>query len=118
MTTHARLQFNASARPPQFPSTMQNKKLVDLMDKFRAQLGAQVNAFTAQAVKVDEWDRSLIKQRDRALQLHESTLRLKQACPLPSPHWAHGAFSFTLDGTSPGCGRSERGAGDHSAAPG
>jgi len=57
---------------------MQNKKLVDLMDKFRAQLGAQVNAFTAQAVKVDEWDRSLIKQRDRALQLHESTLRLKQ----------------------------------------
>lgn len=57
---------------------MQNKKLVDLMDGFRSRLGAQVNAFSAQAVKVDQWDRALIKQRDRALQLHETTVRIKQ----------------------------------------
>jgi len=41
-------------------------------------LHSQVNAFTAQATRVERWDRQIIEQRDRALQLHETTTRLKQ----------------------------------------
>ena len=59
--------------PASFPSQLQNKKLVDLMDGFRTRLGGQVNLFSKQAAKVDAWDRQLVKERDRALQLHETT---------------------------------------------
>ena len=48
------------------------------MDDFRIKLAEQVNKFTTQALEVDERDRQLIQQRDRALKLDETTRRLKQ----------------------------------------
>jgi len=48
------------------------------MDDFTKKLGEQVNTFTKQAVKVDQWDRQTIEQRDRALQLHQASTSLKQ----------------------------------------
>uniref|UniRef100_A0A7S3BT10 Nucleoporin NSP1-like C-terminal domain-containing protein n=1 Tax=Haptolina ericina TaxID=156174 RepID=A0A7S3BT10_9EUKA len=48
------------------------------MDHFHTKLGEQVNSFTKQAGEIDKWDRALIQQRDRALQLHDTTTRLQQ----------------------------------------
>ena len=63
------------------------------MDDFRIKLAEQVNKFTTQALEVDERDRQLIQQRDRALKLDETSRRLKQNAtarshpPLtPTPH--------------------------------
>ena len=60
------------------PLPSAGKKLLDIMDDFRIKLAEQVNKFTTQALEVDERDRQLIQQRDRALKLNETTLRLKQ----------------------------------------
>ena len=60
------------------PLPSAGKKLLDIMDDFRIKLAEQVNKFTTQALEVDERDRQLIQQRDRALKLDETTRRLKQ----------------------------------------
>jgi len=64
--------------PASLPSRLHGKKLLDIMDDFRIKLAEQVNKFTTQALQVDERDRQLIQQRDRALKLDETTRRLKQ----------------------------------------
>ena len=48
------------------------------MNDFRMQLSGQVTKFVKQARAVDQMDRELIVQRDRALRLAVSTKRLKQ----------------------------------------
>ena len=70
----------AAAKNPDFlaHSRLHNKKLLDIMDDFRLRLGDQVNTFTQQALEVDERDRQLIQERDRVLQLTDTTQRLKQ----------------------------------------
>jgi len=70
----------AGAKNPDFlaHSRLHNKKLLDIMDDFRLRLGEQVNTFTQQALEVDERDRQLIQERDRVLQLTDTTQRLKQ----------------------------------------
>jgi len=70
----------AAAKPAaaKLPSLLAGKKLIDIMELFRGQVGEQVTKFAAQAREVDAWDRKTLEQRDRALALHETTERLKQ----------------------------------------
>merc|ERR1712228_791925 len=42
-------------------------------------MGDQVNTFTSQALLVDKWDRRMIEDRDRAIELQSTSSRLKQA---------------------------------------
>jgi len=60
-----------------FASALRGKKLADAMGEFRLSLGTQVNRFVEQARLVDQVDRQLVLQRDRALRLDLATQRLK-----------------------------------------
>ena len=60
------------AAPASLGTRLHGKKLLDIMDDFRIRLAEQVNKFTTQALEVDERDRQLIAQRDKALQLGDT----------------------------------------------
>ena len=68
----------APVAPASFPSALSGKKLADTMDEFRVKLGAQVNRFVAQAREVDQLDRELVVQRDRALKLQLTSSKLRK----------------------------------------
>ena len=48
------------------------------MDEFRLRLGSQVNVFVDQAQRVDQLDRELVVERDRALRLQLTAQRLRK----------------------------------------